>query len=307
MEIKQIRYFMWVYEEGSFSKAAQKARVAQPVLSMQIRRLEDEYGVQLFERHARGIKPTDAGEKLYGRCVAIMLNVTLAEEDLRPAHHEDMLTGQIHVGLSGMFNRSLLKNVLLPFMERHPQVDVTISESYTGTLVEWVRDGMIDFALGARPVVEGNLVQRLVYQDRVVLMSGSPLFGPSFSPCDLTRTDRLKLILPTTKHSFGKVTQEYIERGIIKVAKVIEINSTVGSIGIAMNSDWAVMASFIAVLDDLENPGAYIYPVTAPAIPFDLYTVYDRRRPLSAVARKFIEMIEAELRKVDELWSRMPR
>jgi len=206
-----------------------------------------------------------------------------------------------------MFNRSLLKNVLLPFMERYPHVDVTISESYTGTLVEWVRDGMIDFALGARPVVEGNLVQRLVYQDRVVLLSGSPLFGPSFSPCDLTRTDRLKLILPTTKHSFGKVTQEYIERGIIKVAKVIEINSTVGSVGIAMNSDWAAMASFMAVLDDLENPRAFIYPVAAPAISFDLYAIYDRRRPLSAAAKLFVQMIEIELDRVDDLWGRMSR
>jgi len=298
---------MWVYEEGSFSKAAQKARVAQPVLSMQIRRLEDHFGVQLFERHARGIKPTEFGEKLYSRSVAIMRNVTLAEDDLRQAEQVDTLTGRIHVGLSGMFNRNLLRRILLPFMERYPQVDVTISESYTGTLMEWVRDGLIDFAVGSRPAVEGNLVQRLLYKDRVVLLSGSPLFGPSLSPCDLTQSKGLKLILPTTKHSFGKLIKEYIESGIIQVEKVIEINSTVGAVGIAMSSDWAVVASVIAVLDDLENPKSFIYPVIEPAIPFDLYTIYDRRRPLSAAARQFIQMIEVELGKVEDTWKQTSR
>lgn len=168
MEIKQIRYFMWVYEEGSFSKAAQKARVAQPVLSMQIRRLEDEFGVQLFERHARGIRPTESGLALYRRAVSIVNNVTAAEKELRLQNSGESLVGRLHVGLPGIFNRSLLKDVLLPFTEAYPGVEVTVSEAYTGTLVDWVRDGVIDFALGAKPLSEGNLVQKHVYSENHV-------------------------------------------------------------------------------------------------------------------------------------------
>ncbi|SPP92892.1 LysR family transcriptional regulator [Bradyrhizobium vignae] len=305
MEIKQLSYFMWVFEEGSFSKAAIKARTVQPALSMQIRRLEEEFGVQLFERHPRGIKATAAGNKLYKRCVAIMQNISLAEEELRVENPKGAVTGKIHVGLSGMFNRSLLKNVLLPFLERHPHVDVVVSESYTGTLVEWVRDGLVDFALGSRPEVEGHLVQRLLYRDRVVLMSGSPLFGASLTPCDLTRAEGLKLILPTTKHSFGRAAQEYIERGLINAEKVIEINSTAGSISIAMNSDWAVMGAFIGMVDDLDNPKVFVYPVVEPALSFDLYALFDHRRPLSAAARQFVHMIELEFKQVDALWDQL--
>src|SRR5438105_782863 len=162
MDLKQITYFMWVYEEGSFTKAALKAHVVQPALSMQIRRLEEEFGVKLFERHPRGVEPTPAGRKLYDRCVPIANNLILAEQELADAGNIDRLSGEIRVGLPGSFNRGLLQSVLLPFMDRYPQVNVAISEAYTGTLVEWVREGQVDFALGARPTTEGGLIQRLI-------------------------------------------------------------------------------------------------------------------------------------------------
>ena len=60
MDLKQITYFMWVYEEGSFSRAAAKANVVQGALSMQIRRIEDEFGIRLFNRLSRGVEPTEA-------------------------------------------------------------------------------------------------------------------------------------------------------------------------------------------------------------------------------------------------------
>jgi hypothetical protein len=79
MDLKQVNYFMWVYEEGSFSKAAAKANVVQSALSMQIRRIEDEFGILLFNRLSRGVEPTEAGRKFYERCVPIAGNCALAQ------------------------------------------------------------------------------------------------------------------------------------------------------------------------------------------------------------------------------------
>jgi LysR family nitrogen assimilation transcriptional regulator len=58
MDLRQITYFMWVYEEGSFTRAAQKAGVVQPALSMQIKRVEEEFGLPLFERNSRPLAGT---------------------------------------------------------------------------------------------------------------------------------------------------------------------------------------------------------------------------------------------------------
>jgi LysR family transcriptional regulator, nitrogen assimilation regulatory protein len=302
MDLKQISYFMWVYEEGSFSKAAAKANVVQSALSMQIRRIEDEFGVLLFNRHARGVEPTAAGRKFYERCLPIAQNFAMAREELSAASDLADLSGVIRVGLPGSFNRGILQNVLLPFMERYPDVHLTISEAYTGTLIDWVREGSVDFALGVRPSEEGGLIQKFIYRDRVVLMSGAPLNGVAFQPCDLSKVRDLKLILPARNQSFGSLVQTYIEKEKIKTTKLIEINGIVGAFELARHSDWGVLTPFIALCRETERADIYIYPVTKPEIPFELYLVYDKRRPPNIAARQLISAIQAELRAVDQIW-----
>jgi LysR family nitrogen assimilation transcriptional regulator len=302
MDLKQISYFMWVYEEGSFSRAAAKANVVQSALSMQIRRIEDEFGVLLFNRLSRGVEPTDAGRKFYERCIPIARNFALAQEELTGASETSVVSGIVRVGLPGSFNRGILSSVLLPFMERYPDVQLTISEAYTGTLVDWVREGNVDFALGVRPSEEGGLIQKLIYRDHVVLMSGAPLNGAPFRPCDLGKMDNLKLILPGQNQSFGALVQSYIAKGLVKPTRTIEINGTAGAFELASSSDWGVLTPFISLCREPGPSGVYIYPVASPAIPFDLYLVYDKRRPPNAAARQLIAAIEAELRIVDGLW-----
>lgn len=302
MDLKQINYFMWVYEERSFSRAAAKANVVQSALSMQIRRIEDEFGVLLFNRLPRGVEPTEAGRKLYERCVPITRNLALAREELSGASDLVALSGVIRVGLPGSFNRGVLCNVLLPFMERYPDVRLTISEAYTGTLIDWVREGSVDFALGVRPSEEGGLIQKLIYRDRVVLMSGAPVNGSSFSVCNLSEAENLKLILPAQNQSFGSLVQSYIDKGQIRAAKTIEINGTVGAFQLARFSDWGVLTPFVSVCQESDRSGMYVYPIVSPEIPFDLYLVYDKRRPPNIAARQFIAAIEAEMRVVDGIW-----
>lgn len=302
MDLKQINYFMRVYEEGSFSKAAAKANVVQSALSMQIRRIEDEFGVLLFNRLSRGVEPTEAGRKFYARCVPIARNFALAQDELSEGADRTLVTGSVHVGLPGTFNKGLLSGILLPFMEQFPEVQLTISEAYTGTLVDWVRDGVVDFALGSRPAEADGLIQRLLYRDRVMLMSGAPLNGTPFRACDLGKVENLKLILPGKGQSFGSSVQSYIANGLIKATRTIEINGTVGAMELARGSDWGLLTPFISVCREPGQSGAYIYPVESPALSFDLYLVYDKRRPLTAAARQFIAAIEQELRAVDGLW-----
>jgi len=305
MDLRQINYFIWVFEEGSFSKAAAKANVVQSALSMQIRRIEDEFGVLLFNRLPRGVEPTEAGRKFYERCIPIARNFAQAQEELSGAGDLAALSGAVRVGLPSSFNRGVLSNILLPFMERHPDVRLTISEAYTGTLIDWVKSGQVDFALGVRPPEESGLIQRLIYQDRVVLMSGTALNETPFRPCDLARMDNLKLILPGKNQSFGSLLQSYLDKGIIKAAKTVEINGTIGAFELACASDWGVLTPFISVCRETVRSDIFIYPIENPSIPFDLYLVYDKRRTPSASARHLIAAIEAELRVVDDLWRKI--
>jgi hypothetical protein len=94
VDLRQIRYFMWIYEHRSFSAAARKANVAQPALSIQIRHLEEELGVTLFERSSGGAVPTDLGRKFYELCTPVRDGVDFARQQMSELASSEGLLGE---------------------------------------------------------------------------------------------------------------------------------------------------------------------------------------------------------------------
>src|SRR5690606_4526510 len=97
MDLRQIRAFLAVYEDGSINRAAERLRIAQPSLSQQIRTLEESLEVALFERHARGVRPTPAGARLREHCQKILGDVELATQTMREFAQGD--AGSLNLGL----------------------------------------------------------------------------------------------------------------------------------------------------------------------------------------------------------------
>lgn len=83
MDVRQLRYFVKIVDAGSFGKAALGLKLAQAALSQQMRKLETELGVLLLVRHAGGVRPTEAGETLYGHALTILEQVRTAAEETR--------------------------------------------------------------------------------------------------------------------------------------------------------------------------------------------------------------------------------
>src|SRR5262249_24979330 len=106
MDLRQIIYFLSIYDAGNLTKASQKEHVAQPALSVQLRRLEDELGVSLFERHSQGVIPTVAGKRFYELCQSIVSDVSRARSEMLAFATE--LSGRMTVGLPSALNRSVL-------------------------------------------------------------------------------------------------------------------------------------------------------------------------------------------------------
>src|SRR3954453_7410078 len=122
MELRHLRYFVAIAEERSFTRAAERLWVAQPGLSTQIRRLEEELGVQLFERHTRGVDLTDAGELFLERA-----RVALAAAEDALATGRDLaagLVGSLRVGLATPAHCSLAHELLETFARERPNVEV---------------------------------------------------------------------------------------------------------------------------------------------------------------------------------------
>ena len=142
MELRHLRYFVAIAEERSFTRAAERLWTAQPGLSSQIRRLEAELGVRLFDRHTRGVDLTDAGELFLERARAAL---AAAEDAL--ATGRDLvagLVGTVRLGLAAEMPAAFAPTLLAAFGRERPDVEVTVFESYGGALLRDLRDGRLD-------------------------------------------------------------------------------------------------------------------------------------------------------------------
>ena len=142
MEFRHLRYFVAIAEEGSFTRAAERLWVAQPGLSTQIRRLEAELGIQLFERHTRGVDLTAAGELLLERARMILAAVEAAGAtgaDIRAG-----VSGTLRVGVVSGAGWQHTPLLLRRFARERPGIEVGVLEGPGRTLWRDLRDGRLD-------------------------------------------------------------------------------------------------------------------------------------------------------------------
>ena len=151
MELRHLRYFVAVAEEGHVTRAAERLGIQQPPLSQQIRALETELDVQLFRRKPRGVELTQAGEALLAEARAILLQVEhAAAAAKRTARGE---AGRIGIGFTSSASfHPFVPRTIRTFREAHPLVALSLEEAGTAELVEALSVEKIDAAFVRSPI-----------------------------------------------------------------------------------------------------------------------------------------------------------
>jgi DNA-binding transcriptional LysR family regulator len=145
VELRHLRYFIAVAEELSFSKAAEVLRTAQPSLSQQIRQLEDEIGVELFDRQKRQIALTTAGAAFLAEARQIIAQIDTAALHAREAGHG--LRGELRVGYSFSAMMWTLPAAIRSYRRNHPNVRLRLRALALGEIIDALRRHDIDAAM----------------------------------------------------------------------------------------------------------------------------------------------------------------
>jgi DNA-binding transcriptional LysR family regulator len=168
IELRHLRYFIAVAEELSFTRAAERLRIAQPPLSVQIRQLEDETGVALFERGSRPLRLTEAGELLLKRARLLTAEVGATLDDVRRIGRGQ--TGRLSVAFVGSAMYTTLPDILNAFREAHPDVELTLDEMLAAEIAESIRERRVDVGFSRPALSEGDeFEQRVFLEERLVL------------------------------------------------------------------------------------------------------------------------------------------
>lgn len=150
MNFRILQYFLTVAREGNITKAAELLHITQPTLSRQLMQLEEEMGVQLFERSQHRIKLTSAGELLVHRGKDILEMVEKTELEIKDT--ESNLSGNICFGAGELDNVNILGDILQSFQKQHPSVSFDIFTNTTDIMQERMEKGLLDISLAVEPI-----------------------------------------------------------------------------------------------------------------------------------------------------------
>src|SRR3954462_3590979 len=145
MEIHQLRYFIAVAEEGSFSRAAAREHVAQPSLSQQIQKLEAEMDHRLFDRLSRSVVVTEAGKCLLDHARKILADIAESRRCLDDLKHD--IGGRLSVGAILTMAPYVLPKLVEKFQTGYPKVELEIQENTTESLASRLEEGTLDVAI----------------------------------------------------------------------------------------------------------------------------------------------------------------
>ena len=225
MEIRQLRYFIQIVESGSLSKASELLHVAQPALSQQLAKLEEEIGKPLLIRSARGVQPTENGLALYQHARFIMRQfdqtLSIARSDAGAVH------GMVTIGLPATTVAAIGLALVKRIRERYPKVLINVVEGMSGHIGHLMRLGQLDLAVLFRDDVARDLrVEPLFIEELFVIVADhSGLIPAHVKAVTIEDVSEMPLILPTSSHGLRqRIEAEFENRGL-STKVVAEIDS----------------------------------------------------------------------------------
>lgn len=293
LDLRQIRYFIALFEEESITRAAERLHVVQPAVSMQIRKLEAEYGLVLFDRTSQGVLPNDLAREFYKICTRIMGDVETAHHFLIGA--KGRVFGDIAVGIPPTLSLGIMARIVGRHCERFPEVKLRIIEGYSSNILDWLESGEIDVGIltgefgeakfSCLPLIEEDLVAVVPKQHRAA--GGASMTGAEFA--------RLDLVLPSSPNLLRRLIDRSFATAGIELKPKLEIDSLTTVLELLRSGNYATMLPGNSVVDVLDRFDLRALGVSEPTTKRRLIAAHSAQKLLSRATETFIDLLREEM------------
>lgn len=245
LRLRNLHMLMSLAQTGNVSKSAVLLNTTQPGLSKWLKDLEDDIGLQLFERHARGLQPTAAGEALIAHARRVDMQLDRAQAEMLALRAGG--SGQVAIGTSGATAPGTVPHAVLLLLKRSPQVKVRLLETTLDVLLDQLARGELDVVVGrsATEALDAQIDTERLYRESVHLVArpGHPLFAlPQVGWDDVLRYRWI--MWPRGTPIGNAVDQSLAEAGRAAPTNVIESGSLAMNATLLANSDMISAASY---------------------------------------------------------------
>lgn len=299
--LRDIRLFIAAYEERSFTAAAARENATQSGVSQHVRKLEETFGVKLLSRDKARVVPTPAGDSFYQRCIEVLRAHEEADRAVRT--YAKGLDGEIVIGLMPTMTRCALAPVLAKFIDTNPNLVVRVVEGYSAVLTQRVQAGELDFAIVPAFSGGSGLKSRLFLRTPELLVSSATSGLKQLAPIRLSDLGPMKLVVPGQANTRRHLLETYFASNGVRVDRMLELDAMLGTLDFISRTDWMTVLPGLMMSDNNEPRLFTINPIVDPAFILDLVLIEPSRRPISARAEAFLDMLEEEAVRLNRRWA----
>lgn len=283
MDVVQLKTLIHVAELGSLSKASDRLHIAQPALSRQIRELEKELGVYLFERHGRGMNITEAGSEVLAHAARIMEEMEAIRMSV--AGGRTAFRGAVAVGTTPTIAEIVTVPLVTRIREAHPDLSIRFSSAYSGYLLDWLQRGELELAISydLQPLHTLRIVP--------VMMESLVLVGPADSglrletPVNFSALAGESLVLPSPRHGLRKIMDQCASESGFTIAANVEADSFAAMIDLVRHGFGFTALPLASIYAHIKTGNLCAAPLIEPTPMRKVVMVFPADRHVSPATR----------------------
>lgn len=297
IDLRQLRYFVAIVEQGSFSRAASFLHVAQPALSLHVRNMEADLGATLLHRIPRGVVPTEAGAILLRHARIILNQLTVAEEEVR--EHRNDPSGEVRLGVPGTIAQIVAVPLITAVRLRYPKIKLRIAEAMSGFILEWMREERIDLAVLYGQAEEHGIRTEPVLEEELLFFGPARPeedLPPSGEAIDFARVVGLPLILPGRGHGLRDLLESRAEALQSRLNTVIDVDSYANVKSLVEEGFGYSVLPENAIASEVAEARLSRWLITNPAINRSIYLAHSASRPMTNANSVVLALLRDTLR-----------
>jgi len=289
MDVRQLRYFREIVEAGSFTRAADRVRVAQPALGLQIRKLEEELGVSLLHRHSRGVEPTEAGVVLLGHANAILKQIEQAQRDV--ADLSGAPRGSVVLGITPTASALLATRLIRTCRDLYPGVSLNLFEGLSEEVMRRLSDNSLDMGFSYNPgAAKGIATEPLLTED--LFLVGAPGAGDPGDKISFREVCKRSLILPSRGFGLRECVENAARDAELNLQITFEIDSVATQRDLAESGLGYTILPYAAVRQSAEAGRLFASEIVRPKISRTLNIAYAASHSANKAASAVRDVID---------------
>ncbi|MDF9824529.1 DNA-binding transcriptional LysR family regulator [Breznakia sp. PF5-3] len=290
MEIRNMKAFLNVAELQSFTKAAELSGYSQSAITVQIKQLEKELGVQLFERIGKQVKLTNYGETFLQQAIVILKEIEIAKEIV---HTNEAPAGNLDIGVIESLSTSVLPDILIEFQQKYPHVSTTIKTGLNSEMYEMIKNNQIDLIYFLDEKLNfPKWIKVLEKEEPIVFVTSSK--NPFLNHKDITLQMVLEepLILSEKGLSYRYDLEQYLASKNMELHPVLEIGNTDVILKLILNNYGISFLPYYVVQELVEQGELTILDIKEVNVTMWSQVVYHKNKLLTPQMKAFIDMLK---------------